>query len=95
MDNDQPRDSDTLAQLLWNAIFSGTRLRRVGTNDQRVFLLRSILWDSQASRVIDMETGQVSVLPWTKLEFLDPVDVNLPGGSLSPEASRSHCLGCE
>ena len=79
MDHCQDHEKDTLVQSLWNAIFAGTRLRHVAANDPRVFILKSIVWGRQESKVIDTETGEVSRFPWTELEFLDPVEGNLPG----------------
>ena len=78
MDNHQHHDQGTLVQSLWNAIFAGTRLRHIG-DDQREFVLKSINWHRQESKVVDTETGQVLRLPWTELEFLDPIESNLPG----------------
>ncbi len=75
---------DTLVQALWSAIFAGTRLRRVAANDPRVFVLKSINWAGQNSKVIDITTGEVFRFPWNDLEFLDPVDVNLPGVPPAP-----------
>ena len=75
----KPDPSDTLVQALWNAIFSGTRLRHATCDDQRVFVLKSIVWDRQESKVIDTETGEIFRFPWDQLEFLDPIDGNLPG----------------
>ncbi len=75
---------DTLVQALWGAIFAGTRLRRVVANDPRVFVLKSINWAGQNSTVIDTTTGEVFRFPWNDLEFLDPVDVNLPGVPPAP-----------
>ena len=69
-----------LFKLFGAAIFQGARLQHVGAcDDPRVFILKSILWDRQESKVLDTTTGEVFTLPWTELEFLDPVDVNLPG----------------
>jgi len=80
MDDGQHREKDTLVQSLWNAIFRGTKLRYVGAGkDPRIFVLKSINWARQESRVIDVESGEVFRFPWTELEFLDPVDGNIPG----------------
>ena len=78
MDNNQDHDRDTVVRSLWNAIFSGTRLRHIG-DGQREYVLRSIIWDRQESKVVDTETGQVLRFPWAELEFLEPVAENLPG----------------
>ena len=84
MDNPQKQEKDTLVQSLWNALFAGTRLRRVTANDPRVFVLKSIVWDRQESKVIDTETGEIFRFPWDQLEFLDPIDGNLPGMPPAP-----------
>ena len=78
MDNHQPRNHDSLVQSLWNAIFAGTRLRHIG-DDQREYVLKSINWHRQESKVVDTETGQVLRLPRTELEFFEPIESNLPG----------------
>ncbi len=78
MDNYQPPDHDSLVQSLWTAIFRGTRLRHVGDNDPRAFILKAILWGREVCRVINVDTGEVSLFPWTELEFLDEIETNLP-----------------
>ncbi len=86
MDDHNHNSHDTLVQSLWTAIFRGTRLRHVGTvKDPRVFALKSIIWGRQESKVIDTETGEVFRFPWHELEFLDPVDGNLPGWPPAPK----------
>ena len=78
--------SDTLVHALWNTIFSGTRLKHIGpVEDKRVFVLKSIIWGKQESKVIDTETGEVSRFPWTELEFVDPIEANLPGWPTAPK----------
>ncbi len=57
---------DTLVQSLWSAIVQGTRLRHVGDNDPRVFILKSILWGREACRVINVDTGEATLFPWTE-----------------------------
>jgi hypothetical protein len=79
MRNNKPDSEETLVHALWNAIFSGTRLKRVGDEDRRTFILKAILWQSQESKVVDVNTCEVFRFPWTELEFLDPPDGNLPG----------------
>ena len=76
---------DPLIQSLWTAIFRGTRLRHVAANDSREFVLRSIIWSRQESKVIVTETGDVFLFPWTELEFLDPVESNIPGMPPAPK----------
>jgi hypothetical protein len=85
MDNRQEHDKDTPLQSLWNAIFAGTRLRHVAGNDSRIFVLKSIVWDRQESKVTDVATGEVFRFPWDQLEFLDPVESNLPGMPPAPK----------
>jgi hypothetical protein len=85
MDNRQEHEKESLTKSLWNAIFAGTRLRHVSANDQRVFVLKSIVWDRQESKVIDTATGEVFRFPWDQLEFLDPVNGNLPGLPAAPK----------
>lgn len=85
MDDRQHREKDTLVQSLWNAMFAGTKLRRVAANDPRVFVLKSIVWDRQESRVIDTQTGEIFRFPWDQLEFIDPVEGNLPGMPPAPK----------
>ncbi len=85
MRNHKIEPPDALVQALWAAIFQGARLKHVGAcDDPRVFILKSILWDRQESKVLDTTTGEVFRFPWTELEFLDPVDVNLPGVPPAP-----------
>ena len=85
MNHHQHHDHDALVQALWSAIFRGTRLRHVGAEeDSRVFVLRSILWGRQESKVVDVNTGEVFRFPWTALEFLDPVEGHLPGMPPAP-----------
>ena len=85
MDDHQTHEKDTLVQSLWTAILRGTRLRHATANDSRVFVLRSINWGRQESKVIDTETGEVLRFPWTELEFLDPIEGNLPGLPPAPK----------
>ncbi len=85
MDDHQPHEHNSLVQALWTAIFSGTMLRHIGAvKDPRIFVLKSILWGKQETKVIDTETGQVFRFPWDELEFLDPVEGNLPGFPPTP-----------
>jgi len=87
MDDSQGHKKDTLVQSLWNAIFRGTKLRHVGAGkDPRIFVLKSIIWGRQESKVIDTETGEIFRFPWTELEFVDPVDGNLPGWPPAPKS---------
>ena len=83
---------DTLVQSLWAAIFRGPRLRHVSAvKDSRVFVLKSIVWGKQESKVIDTETGEVFRFPWEELEFLDPIEGNLPGLPPAPATlSKRH-----
>jgi hypothetical protein len=81
--NSEP--SDHLIQSLWSAIFRGTRLRNIAVNDQREFVLKSVVWSRQRSKVVDIETGEVFEFPWTELEFLDPIVANLPGMPAAPK----------
>jgi hypothetical protein len=85
MTNDGYPEQQHNNQALWNAIFAGTRLRHLDANDARVFVLTAILWGRQESKVIDVNTGEVFRFPWNELEFLDPVESNLPG---FPEAAH-------
>lgn len=85
MEHSSARDKDGLVHSLWNAIFAGTRLRHVAVNDHRVFVLKSINWARQESKVIDTATGEVFRFPWDQLEFLDPVNGNLPGLPAAPK----------
>jgi hypothetical protein len=75
---DKQESPDTLSQALWSAIFHGTRLRHVRQDDTRIFVLRSVNWGRQQSKVEDVETGEVHCFYWDELEFLDPVETNLP-----------------
>ena len=77
MNDRQDNGKNEVIQSLWNAIFSGTRLRHVGANDPRVFILNAILWSQQESKVIDVDTGEILRFPWTELEFIDPVESNI------------------
>lgn len=85
MDDHQKHEKDTLVQSLWTAIFRGTRLRHIREDDPRVFVLKSVIWGRQESKVIDVETGEVFRMPWDQLEFLDPVEGNLPGLPQAPK----------
>jgi hypothetical protein len=86
MQSSKGETPDAIVQALWNAIFSGTRLKHVGpVEDKRVFILKSIIWSRQESKVIDTETGEVSRFPWTELEFVDPIEANLPGWPSAPK----------
>jgi hypothetical protein len=89
MHSDKPDSPDTLVQALWNAIFTGTRLKHVGAGkDPRIFVLRSILWGSQETKVVDTATGENFRFPWSELEFIDPVESNIPGWPPPPDASE-------
>jgi hypothetical protein len=86
MDNHQRQEHDTLVQSLWTTIFQGTRLRHVGTDkDPRIFVLKSIDWRRQESKVTDVDTGETSRFPWNELEFIDPIEGNLPGWLRGPK----------
>jgi hypothetical protein len=86
MQSSKGETPDVIVQTLWNAIFSGTRLKRVGAGeDQRTFILKAILWGSQESKVIDAETGEIFRFPWTELEFVDTIEANLPGWPSAPK----------
>jgi len=88
MHSKKPESEETLVHALWNAIFRGTRLKHVGAGeDPRIFVLKAILWRSQESKVIDVDTGEIFRFPWTELEFLDPVESNIPGFPLAPKIS--------
>ncbi len=78
-------DQDPVVQSLWSAIFQGTRLRHVGANDPRVFILKTILWGRQETKVMDVATGEVFRIPWDQLEFVDSIDSNLPGWPPAPK----------
>jgi hypothetical protein len=82
--SDKQESPDAITQALWSAIFRGTRLRRIRQDDPRIFILRSINWGRQQSKVQDVETGQVFIFPWTELEFVDPVESNLPEWAKAP-----------
>jgi hypothetical protein len=84
MNDDKENQQEGLVQELWSAIFSGTRLRHIGSNDSRVFVLKSIVWGQQESKVVDIQTGKIFRFPWAELEFLDPIDVGLPGIPAAP-----------
>ncbi len=84
MNNHEHPEHETSVQALWNAIFSGTKLRHVTANDPRVFVLKAILWGRQESKVVDVDTGEILRFPWTELEFLDPAESNLPGWLQAP-----------
>lgn len=84
MHNSRDDSDDTLVQLLWTAIFRGTKLRLVTGTDHRVFVLKSVIWGRQESKVIDVDTGEVYRFPWDELEFLDPFEGNLPGLPAAP-----------
>jgi len=91
MHNSRDDSDDTFVQLLWTAIFRGTRLRLVTGNDPRVFVLKSVIWGRQESKVIDVDTGEVYRFPWDELEFLDPIEGNLPGlPPAPPTLSKRH-----
>ena len=81
----ETQEADTLVQQLWSAIFRGTRLRHVVDNDPRVFILKSIVWGRQETKVIDIATGDIFRFPWNELEFLDPIEGNLPGMPPAPK----------
>jgi hypothetical protein len=88
MQSSKGETPDTIIQTLWNAIFAGTRLKHVGpVKDPRVFVLKSIIWGNQETKVIDVDTGEVFRFPWTELEFLDPVESNIPGFPPVPKIS--------
>jgi len=93
MDDHQLQEHDTLVQSLWNAIFAGTRLQHVTDEDQRVFVLRSVIRRRQESKVIDTETGEVFRFPWTRPEFIDPIEGIIPGWPLPPETAKTLCSG--
>ncbi len=81
-------DKDAVICSLWNAIFAGTRIRHVG-DDRREYVLRSIIWGQQERKVVDVETGEVFRFPWTELDFIDPVEGNLPEWPPAPEPAKN------
>ena len=85
MANEDHPEHQHSTQALWNAIFSGTKIRHVGpTEDPRVFVLRSILWGRRESKVTDVATGEIYRFPWHELEFVDPVETNCSGFPPAP-----------
>lgn len=84
--SNKPADNDII-QALWTAILRGTRLRHIRGNDPRIFVLRSINWARQETKVIDTANGEVCRFPWKELEFVDPVAAKVPGWPAPPAAS--------
>ena len=75
----------TPVQAVWVALFRGMKLTHVAEDDSRVFLLQSINWGTHSTEVIDAETGETFVFPWNDLEFVEPIESNIPG---YPPASK-------
>jgi hypothetical protein len=85
MHNQKRSDNGILVQSLWSAIFHGTRLRHICDDDQRVFLLKTINWRKQETKVVDAATGEIFRFPWNELEFVDDIEANLPGWPPAPK----------
>ncbi len=78
----------TPVQAVWVALFRGMKLTHVAEDDSRVFLLQSINWGTHSTEVVDAVTGETLIFPWNDLEFLEPIESNLPGFPSSPKTSK-------
>jgi hypothetical protein len=78
-------DSQSMpVRAVYLALFRGMKLTHVD-DPSRIFLLQWIDWATHSTEVIDADTGETFVFPWNDLEFVGPIESNLPG---FPSASK-------
>ncbi len=83
----------TPVQAVWVALFRGMKLTHVAEDDSRVFLLQSINWGTHSTEVIDADTGETLIFAWNDLEFVEPIESNLPGFPPAPKKSNTRGPG--